>query len=126
MEVFYGKGEVMGPNPLDQQKAILNQRLASSAGGALPGGQPPQPGMMPPPVGGQNPMGGAPTATAGTPGFQESLNSVADTLMRGNPADLEVFGTFLGQIVSIYQDHEQGQGAMPTPMTQGIPAQPTP
>ena len=70
-------------------------------------------------------MGGAPTATAATPGFQESLNGIQETLMRGNPADLDTFGVFLGQIVSIYQNHEQGQGAMPTP-AQGIPAQPTP
>lgn len=96
---------------IGDQRGIMEQRMAgptgAPAGGAGPGG-----GMMPPPaaMGGQPPAG-APQTGGPTPGFPEALQQVEQGLMGGNPADLQMFGEFIGRLQQLTQDH-QGQGAM--------------
>lgn len=112
---------------LDRERAILNQRMSpigASAGGMAQGGLPSPGGPPPPGQGGMQQLPGAVSPQQGqpTPGFPEALDAVFQTLLRGNEADLQMFGRMMGQLQSMVQDHEQGQGpAMPA---QGIPSTP--
>jgi len=110
---------------LDRERAILNQRMGpmASPAGMPQGGLPSSVGPPPPGQGAvQQPPGGVPQQGQPTPGFEEACNAVFQTLMRGNEADLAIFGRMIGQMQSMSQDHAQGQGQVPA--QQGIPSTP--
>jgi hypothetical protein len=91
------------PTPYEMQR----QQMASRMGAPSPGG----PGVAsgtPPPQGspGQSP-GGAPVSSR----LEPLLQQVLQILVEGNPADLEAFGKFMGQLQQLMQDHGNGQGA---------------
>ena len=102
---------------MGDQRGIAEQRMAgrmgAPAGGAMPGG-----GMPPPTAMGGQPPVGAPQGGQPTPGFPEALQQVEQGLMQGNPADLQMFGEFIGRLQQLTQDH-QGQGV---PQSQPAPA----
>jgi hypothetical protein len=85
------------PTPFEQQRNQMASRMAPSGGmGASAGTPPPQSGP-------QQPPGGASSR------LEPLLQQVLQILVEGNPADLEAFGKFMGQLQQLMQDH-QGQG----------------
>jgi hypothetical protein len=105
--------------PLDQQKAIMAQRMGQSAGMGAPQGGLPTGGMSPPPASqGQQTPGGAPQSSR----LEPLLQQVMQILVEGNPADLEAFGKFMAQLQQLVQEHGMGQGASQvTPMGGAMP-----
>lgn len=116
---------------MDQERAIMQQRagMAGSPGGMAQGGlQPPQGGASPP-MGAQQPSGAGPAAMQGqgqpSPGFQEALSTVFNTLMQGNEADMNLFAAAMGQLDAMAKQHQAQQGQGPAmPQQRGIPSTP--
>jgi len=92
------------PGMLDQQKAIMAQRMGGSPGamGGSTATPPPQFGTP------QQGSGGAPSSR-----LAPLLQQVLQILVEGNPADLQEFGKFMAQLQNLVQAHEQGQGGPP-------------
>lgn len=86
------------PTPFEQQRQQMASRMAPSGGMGSSGPTPP-PGQNP-----QQPPGGASSR------LEPLLQQVLQILVEGNPADLEAFGKFMGELQQLMQDH-QGQGA---------------
>ena len=103
--------------PLDQAKAVMAQRMASQAPGMAGGGLQQPTGYASSPMGqGQYPPTASPQMQS-TPGFEDALNFVEQTLVQGNEGDLAAFGAFMGRLQTMIQQHQQGgQAAAPGQM----------
>ena len=99
------------PTPFEMQRQQMGQRMMGSSPGApgAPSGTPP-------------PQGGPGQAPGGSSRLEPLLQQVMQILVEGNPADLEAFGKFMGELNQLVQDH-QGQGAPQgqPPMVGGMP-----
>lgn len=108
------------PTPFDAQRQQMISRMGAAPGGMGAGNRMPPPGSGP-----QNPTGGAPQNSR----LEPLLQQVMQILVEGNPADLEAFGKFMGELQQLVQDHQgQGmpQGGAPmggAPMPGGMPPQ---
>lgn len=114
----------IGATPLDQQRAIMAQRMAqrTTPQGAPPGGLSGGLGSPPPPNGSQQPLGGAPQTSR----LEPLLQQVMQILVEGNPADLEAFGKFMAQLQQLAQEHNMGQGTPQAAPTAGAQPSGTP
>lgn len=92
---------------LDEMKGRMAQRMNPNAAG---GGLPPAGAPSSAQSGGQYPPG-AGSGTEPTPGFAETLDNVMQTLLQGNPADMELFGAFMAELEQIVREHQQSAGA---------------
>lgn len=117
---------------MDRERAIMGQRMQMQApqGGMAQGGlQPPQGGASPP-MGGQQPPGAGPAVQGQgqpqpSPGFQEALSTVFNTLMQGNEADMQLFAAAMGQLDAMSKQHQAEMGQGPSmPQQPGIPSTP--
>lgn len=104
--------------------------MPASQSGMAHGGLQAPAGSPPSQMGTQQLPGASPQPT---PGFEEALNNVFETLLQGNEADAMLFGQKLGQIQELVQRHQaggeqtqgQGQGQpMAQPMPGAIPSTP--
>jgi len=116
---------------MDRERAISGQRMSMPQGGMAQGGLQTPAGMPPPMQGGAQQPPGAGAAPMGqgqgqpSPGFQEAMSTVFNTLMQGNPADMELFASMMGQLDAMSKDHQAQQGQGPAmPPQQGIPSTP--
>lgn len=106
------------PTPFDMQRQQMGQRMMSSPPGGMGAGA----GMPPPQAGPQQPPGG------GSSRLEPLLQQVMQILVEGNPADVEAFGRFMGELNQLVQDHQgqgmpQGQPPMGGGMPSGMPPQ---
>ena len=101
------------PTPFDAQRQQMGQRMMGSPPGGMGAGA----GMPPPQAGPQQPPGG------GSSRLEPLLQQVMQILVEGNPADIEAFGKFMGELNQLVESHNQGQGAPQgqPPMGGGMP-----